>query len=117
MEKHIKAAEIVANVLDNHFEIFGIRFGINAILDLIPEFGDILAATLSLYIVWIAIQMNLPLIRIVQMLFNIAINLLLGLIPVVGDITYIVHKANIQNLKILKKYAHEGVIEGQIVKG
>lgn len=116
MEKHIKAAEIAANLLDNKFEFLGIRFGITAILDLIPEFGDIVAAVLSLYIVWIAIQIELPFLRVLQMLFNIIINLLLGLIPVVGDITYIVHKANIQNLKILKQYAPTNIIEGEVVK-
>ena len=116
MEKHIKTAEIFANLLDNQFEIFGIRFGITALLDIIPEIGDIAAATLSLYIVWIAIKAEVPPIRIVQMLFNISINLLLGLIPVLGDVTYIVHRANIINVKLLKQYAHTNIIEGEVVK-
>lgn len=116
MERHIKAAEIFANLLDNQFEIFGIRFGITAILDIIPEIGDIAAAILSLYIVWIAVKAEVPPIRIVQMLFNISINLILGLIPVIGDVTYIIHKANLQNVKLLKKYTATNIIEGEVVK-
>lgn len=110
MEKHLKTAELFASILDNRFSIFGITFGLAVILDLIPEVGDMLAAVLSLYIVWIAVQMDLPQIRIFQMLVNIGINLILGLIPVVGEATYILRKANIKNVAILKKYAHEQII-------
>lgn len=115
MEKHIKAAEFFANFMDNRFELFGVRFGFTLILDLIPELGDIIAALLSLYIVWIALQMELPAIRIFQMLFNIGINLILGLIPIVGEVTYILRKANIKNVKILKKYADQQIIHGEVI--
>lgn len=116
MENHIKAAEFFANFLDNQFGVFGIRFGFTLILDLIPELGDVIAAILSLYIVWIAVKMDLPPIRIFEMLVNITINLLLGLIPVVGEATYIFRKANIKNVKILRKYAGKQIIQGEVIR-
>ena len=41
MEQKIKAAKIFAKLLDSQFEIGGVRFGIDPILDIIPWFGDI----------------------------------------------------------------------------
>lgn len=113
MEKHLKTAEIFAILMDAQFTFFGIRFGINALIDLIPEIGDFIAAGLSLYLVWIAIKMGLPYRKILHMIFNILINLLIGLIPIIGDISYIVNKANMKNLKILQDF-NKNVITGKV---
>ncbi len=116
MEKHLKTANFLGQMLDNQFQIFGVRFGIAALLDIIPELGDILAATLSFYIVWIAIKMKLPPLKILHMIWNIAINFLLGAIPVVGELTYVFRKANLKNLAILEEYARDShIIEGEII--
>ena len=117
MENHLRTATIIANLLDNQFNLFGMRFGINAVLDLIPEVGDFLAAALSLYLIWIAVQMEVPLSKLIVMLFNILINFLVGLIPVIGDAAYIFRRANMRNLQIIKQHAQtRRVIEGEVVK-
>lgn len=104
MDRHLQTAEAFANLLDNQFSVFGIRFGANAVLDLVPEVGDFIAAMLSLYLIWIAVQMKVPFYRIAQMLFNIGLNFVIGLIPIIGDAAYIFRKANMKNLAILQKY-------------
>ena len=114
-ESHLKAAELFANLLDNRFSILGVKFGLNAVLDLIPEFGDFIALFLSLYLVWLGLRMKLPQIKIIQMLINILFNFLIGLIPIVGDAAYIFNKANLRNLRILKQHAQNQVIEGEVV--
>lgn len=117
MERHLQTAEFFAQLLDNKFQLFGVRFGINAILDIIPELGDFLAAALSFYLVWIALEIGMPKIKIAQMIWNIAINFFLGIIPVVGEITYIFRKANLKNFQIIKQYVEKNqLIEGKIVK-
>lgn len=115
MESHLKAASILSNLLDNQFDIGGVRFGLNSFVDLVPVFGDIVAAILSLYLVWIAVKMQLPRLKIIQMLSNILINFLIGLIPVIGDAAYIFRKANMKNLAILKEYAFKHSHEGTVI--
>jgi hypothetical protein len=115
MENHLKVATHLANLLDNQFNIFGIRFGMNGIIGLIPGVGDFLVAVLSFYMVWIGLRMGLPLSALTEMIGNIAVNFFIGLLPVVGDAVDFFHKANLKNLKILKDHAKAHVVEGEIV--
>lgn len=105
MENHLKAAGAFATLLDNRFSVFGFRFGINAILDIVPEAGDIVATLLSLYLIWIALRMKLPASKIGLMLWNIFINFVFGLVPFIGDAIYLFRKSNLKNYKILNDFA------------
>lgn len=109
VQKTLKRATLFAHLLDNQFNFFGIKFGLTLLLDLIPEVGDIIAFILSFYFIYLAISLKAPKILIARMLFNIGINLLLGLIPIVGEVTYIFRKANIYNIALLKEYIKEQV--------
>lgn len=113
-KQHLKAATFVAMLLDSRFGIGKFRFGLAAVLDLLPEVGDIIAAVLSFYLVWIALEMDMPSSLIAQMVGNILFNLFFGLIPVVGDIVYLVHKANLKNLAILQSYA-SSLVDAEII--
>lgn len=115
MEKHLRSADILANLLDNSFNVFGHRFGLNGLLGLIPGAGDIITTGLSFYIVWIGVQMRLPINKLAEMVGNVAINFFIGLIPVVGDAVDFFHKANLKNLQILKEHAKNGIIDGEIL--
>lgn len=115
MEKHLRVATILANLLDNQFELFGHRFGLNGILGLIPGAGDVVTAALSMHLIWIGLKMKIPTIKIVQMVWNVLLNFLIGLVPVVGDYADFFHKANLKNLAILKQHAERNIIEGEVV--
>lgn len=115
MEKHLKTANFLAKLLDSKFNFLGIRFGLDPLLGLIPGLGEVVTVAMSLYIVWIGIQMKLPQVRIYQMLGNIVVDFLVGIIPVLGDIFDIFYKSNIRNLDILNKYKHQKIINGQVV--
>lgn len=104
IKKKLDRAKILATLLDSQFHLFGITFGLTLLLDLIPEIGDIVAFILSLYFIYLAISLKAPKTLVARMLFNIGINLLLGLIPVVGEATYILRKANLYNIALLKSY-------------
>ena len=116
MENHLKVASVVANLLDNRFNFFGVRFGIDGIIGLIPGAGDILVTALSLYLVWIGLKMKLPTLKIIAMIGNVVVNFLIGLVPVFGDATNFFYRANMRNLKILKDYANRNIIEGEIIE-
>src|SRR5471030_3283387 len=115
MENQLYIASLLANVLDNKFNVFGFRFGVSAVIDLIPGLGDILDALLSFYIVWIAIQIHIPKTKIAQMIWNIIFSFLIGLIPLAGDAVYVFYKPNLRNLKILKNFDNT-ILEGTFVK-
>lgn len=115
MDKHLKTAEVMANFLDGRFRFLKFKFGMNGVLGIIPVVGDFLVSFLSLYLVWIGIQMRIPPHAILLMLSNIFTNFIIGLVPVIGDFVDFFHHANLKNLKILKQYAKGGVIEGKIL--
>lgn len=107
MDRRIQIATTLANTLDNQFGIGKFRFGIAALIDLIPipGVGDIIDTGLSLYIVLLAIELHVPTWVIIRMLMNIAINFIFGIIPIFGSIIYFIRKANVKNAALLKKYA------------
>lgn len=116
MENHLRIATFVANLLDNQFELFGHRFGLNGVLGLIPGAGDIVTAALSMHLLWIGVKMNISKWHLLQMFWNVLLNFLIGLVPVIGDYADFFHKANLKNLAILKQYVKTSVIEGEVVK-
>lgn len=105
MQRQLQFVSLLANLLDNQFNFFGFRFGMSVIIDLIPGFGDVFDVILSLYIVWIGIQLGVPATRVIQMLFNIAVNAVLGLIPFFGEVIYALRKVNLKNLRIIEAYS------------
>src|SRR5688572_10821594 len=80
--------EQLAHWLDAKFVIpgLGIRFGIDAIVGLIPGFGDALTSLLSFYILSVANRHNVPRVTQARMAANIALDWVVGIIPLVGDL-------------------------------
>jgi hypothetical protein len=99
--------EVVARFMDNQFAIpvVGWRFGMNAIIDLIPGVGDIGTTLIALYILVSAVRYRVPKITLLRMGVNIAIYFLVGLVPWVGDLFDVWWKPNIRNLKLLASRA------------
>ena len=99
--------EVLGQLMDNQFRIpvFGWRFGLNAVIDLIPEFGDIATTIVALYILVSAVRYRVPKITLLRMGLNIAIYFVGGLIPLLGDLFAIWWKPNIRNLNLLRKRA------------
>jgi hypothetical protein len=89
--------------MDDRFSLFGYRFGLNAILDVIPGFGDIATTIIALYILGRAIQYKIPVHVIIHMLWNIAVYFVVGLIPWFGDLFGIYWKPNRRNITLLRK--------------
>ncbi|SCU82846.1 LAMI_0C01112g1_1 [Lachancea mirantina] len=92
--------------LDMMFHLFGIRFGWIGIIGLLPLIGDMLVLWLSLTVLREAqtITGGLPPAVSAEMVFNIAIDFGLGLIPLVGDLVSVYYKANSRNTLLLEHY-------------
>jgi hypothetical protein len=115
MERKIKSAKFLAKVLDNQFEIAGVKFGVDPILNIIPWFGDIAGTALSLYILNIAREVGVSKIDMMKMIVNIIVDFILGIVPFIGIVFDVVFKANARNIEILEKYSHGKFIEGELI--
>lgn len=115
MERKIKNAKFLAKLLDNQFEVGGVRFGLDPILDFVPYLGDIAGAFLSFYIIKIAMEVGVSKVDLAKMIGNIVIDFILGFIPLLGVIFDVIYKANIKNVAILERYSHGKFVEGQLI--
>jgi hypothetical protein len=100
-----------AVLLDSAFRVPGtnIRFGLDAVIGLIPGVGDISTPAFAGLILVQAVRMRLPIVVQARMVLNAAVDMLLGLVPVLGDLVDIGWKANLRNLALLERHARPGV--------
>jgi hypothetical protein len=96
----------IASFLDTQFVIPGtsVRFGMDAIIGLIPGIGDACAALISFYFLYRGWEENLPKRYLALMILNILIELTIGAIPILGDAFDVMFKANLRNYEILKQH-------------
>jgi Domain of unknown function (DUF4112) len=90
-------------LLDEAFAIPGTnqRVGLDALLGLIPGVGDTLGALLSTYIIIEAARRGASPWTVSRMLGNVAVETIIGVIPIAGDLFDVVWKANLRNLDLL----------------
>ncbi len=81
------------------------RFGLDAIIGLIPAVGDTSTSLVSFYILVSAVRYRVPKITLLRMGLNIAIDYIVGSLPVVGDLFDAWWKSNRMNLDLLKRRA------------
>ena len=100
-------ARFLADLLDQRFTIPGtsIRIGLDPIVTLIPGIGDLLANLTGSFIIVIAAQLGVPKIVLTRMGINVAINTLLGAVPIFGDVISIWYRSNVKNVELLERYA------------
>ncbi|MEP7053524.1 MAG: DUF4112 domain-containing protein [Pseudomonadota bacterium] len=97
----------LARVLDDAFTIPGthMRIGLDAILGFfLPTIGDAATGLCSLSLLVLGFQMGVPRVVLLRMVFNIALDTLLGSIPFVGDVFDLFWRSNRRNLELLRRY-------------
>lgn len=99
--------EVLSQLMDNQFRIpvLDWRFGLNAIIDLIPQFGDVATTIVALYILVSAVRYRVPKITLLRMGLNIGIYFVVGAIPFAGYLFSVWWKPNIRNLNLLRRRA------------
>lgn len=85
-----------------------IRFGLDAIIGLIPGLGDISTPVFAGLLLVQAVRMRLPLIVQARMVFNAGLDMLMGLVPILGDLADVGWKANLRNLALLERHSQPG---------
>ncbi len=103
------AAQLV-RLLDDGLTIPGTRIGIglDAVLGFVfPTLGDALTGLSSLALLLLAFQMRVPKVVVLRVVFNIAIDVLIGCVPIAGDAFDVFWRSNRKNLELLRRYEHD----------
>ncbi len=96
----------IAWLVDAAFVIPGtrFRFGLNGVIGLLPVGGDAVLGLISLYIVHQAHRMGVPGPQLARMVGNVALEVVGGSVPVLGDLFDVTLKANLRNVAIIENY-------------
>lgn len=77
------------------------RIGVSAAIGLVPGVGDAVGGFLSAWIIFGAFRHRVPTSKLLRMIANVVVDVLVGSVPIVGDLADILFKENIGNVEIL----------------
>jgi hypothetical protein len=102
-----KGLDNLAFYLDDLFRIPGTswRFGLDAVIGLIPNVGDTLTSFASFYILLAGVRYGVPKITLLRMALNIGIDYVLGSVPIIGDALDFFWKSNDMNMRLIRERA------------
>jgi len=104
-------AQALGQLLDASLTIPGttIKIGLDPLLGLIPGIGDLISNSIGSSLLFLATKAGVPRIVILRMSLNIVINMVVGAIPVIGDLFSIWFKSNVQNAQLLYRHCQTTV--------
>ena len=105
-ERTLVELDNLATLLDSQWRIpgTGLRFGVDAAVGLIPGLGDLAAAGVSGYLILRAKRMGVPNHVIARMVGNVAVDTVVGSVPLLGSVFDLFFKANKRNMRLLRKH-------------
>jgi hypothetical protein len=80
------------------------RFGLDAVIGLVPGLGDAVSAVFSSYLVLQASRLGAPKSVVTRMIANIAIDTVVGWVPLLGDLFDVAWKSNVRNMALLEEH-------------
>src|SRR5688500_20258582 len=84
----LERVRAMSRVLDTAIRVPGtnMRFGLDALIGLVPGVGDVVGAGMSGIIILTAARLGAPATVLVRMLANVGLDALVGAVPVAGDL-------------------------------
>jgi hypothetical protein len=100
----LRRADRLGYLLDAKFRVpgTGIRFGLDPLVSLLPGVGDTAMLLVGLYPVFEAARLRLGFGLVLRMLVNLALDWIVGLIPLLGFIPDALFRANSRNAALLR---------------
>lgn len=101
----LASARRLARLLDSAVAIPGtnVRFGLDALIGLVPGLGDVAGAAMSAYLVLLGSRQGISRAVLARMIGNVAVDAMGGSIPLIGDLFDVGWKANTRNLQLLER--------------
>jgi hypothetical protein len=114
----LKHLDYLSKLMDAQFRIPGtdFRFGLDAMIGLIPGAGDLSTFTISGYMIWIMAHNGASGYVLARMILNVLIDTVIGAIPFIGDIFDVAFKANMRNMRLMQGHYREGRHNGSAWK-
>jgi uncharacterized protein DUF4112 len=105
--QRLSALRKFARLLDSAFAVPGTQYrvGLDPVFGLLPGIGDLVSPLFAIGILWQAHDLGIPRVVQLRMIFNVAIDTLLGALPFIGDLFDFVWKANEKNMVLLEYHA------------
>jgi hypothetical protein len=103
----------LSRLLDTAVTIPGtnIRFGADALIGLVPGIGDAVTTAMSAWIVYEAHQLGAPGHLLARMIGNVALDGVIGAVPLAGDAFDVMWRANRRNYRLLRDWMErEGLV-------
>jgi len=108
-QQRLAALRRMSRLLDSAYQVPGTsyRFGLDPILGLVPGLGDLISPLFTIALLWQGHDLSLPRVVQLRMLFNVAIDTVVGMVPLAGDLFDFAWKANDMNMALLERHAVE----------
>ena len=102
-----RSLDQLSRMMDGLFRVPGTgwRIGLDALVGLVPGVGDFATTAVSFYILAAGVRYRVPKATLLRMASNVAVDYLLGAVPVVGDLFDAAWKSNQMNVELLKRRA------------
>lgn len=106
---HRRRIARLSRLLDSQFRIPGtsVRFGVDAILGLLPGIGDAAGLVASGAVLVQAIDLGARGATLARMVLNVALDAIVGTVPVLGTVFDVVYKANNRNVRLLERHVDD----------
>ena len=102
---HRRKLERLSYLMDSSIPLpGGYRIGWDGIIGLIPGIGDLAGLGISLYIIAMARRLEASNSTLLRMLGNVALETVVGAIPIIGDLFDFGFKANVRNMRLLDSH-------------
>ena len=98
--------ETLAQFLDSAVRIPGtnIRFGADALLNLIPGVGTLTSKGMSAYLIWEARRLGVPMSTLLRMMGNVGVDFVISAVPLVGWVGDVFYRSNLRNMDLLREH-------------
>jgi hypothetical protein len=98
--------EAIARLLDSRWRVpgTGVRFGADAVLNLLPGVGLLAAKGASAYLIWEARRLGMPFGTLLRMVGNIALDAVISAVPLAGWVGDVFWRANLRNVALLREH-------------
>jgi hypothetical protein len=114
----LRHLDVLAKLMDSRFRVPGtdIRFGLDALIGLVPGAGDLTTFGISGYMLWVMAQNGASGFVLARMILNVLIDTLVGSIPILGDLFDVAFKSNTRNMRLMEQHYKEGRHNGSAWK-
>lgn len=107
-EKRVQRLQKVSRLLDTQFTgPFGVKFGLDPLIGLIPVLGDGFTTLVSFYIVLEAYKLGCSPVVLIRMVLNIFLENIVKVIPFVGQLFDFYWKSNLKNIQLIEKHLNQ----------